>query len=92
VQLHAILPLGAIAPSNNPIYFPGGIGPRAFGLTDMELGAKIAIIKETKHIPQIGTFTDVRNPDRKLRQRAGGWESLVQTSPLAAKERRALDL
>src|ERR1017187_3815647 len=57
VQLHAILPLGVVAPSNNPIYFPGGIGPRAFGLTDMELGAKIAFIKETKHIPQIGTFT-----------------------------------
>ena len=52
VQLHAILPLGVIAPSNNPIYFPGGIGPRAFGLTDMELGAKIAFIKESKHIPR----------------------------------------
>jgi len=57
VQLHAILPLGVIAPSNNPIYFPGGIGPRAFGLTDMELGAKIAFIKESKHVPQIGSFT-----------------------------------
>jgi hypothetical protein len=57
VQLHAILALGVIAPSNNPIYFPGGIGPRAFGLIDTELGAKIAIIKESKHIPQIGTFT-----------------------------------
>lgn len=57
VQLHAILPLGLIAPSNNPIYFPGGTGSRAFGLTDMELGTKIAFIKETKHIPQIGTFT-----------------------------------
>ncbi len=57
VQLHAILPLGVVAPSNNPIYFPGGTGPLAFGLTDMELGAKIAFIKERKHIPQIGTFT-----------------------------------
>src|ERR1700728_2517962 len=26
VQLHAILPLGVIAPANNPIYSPGGIG------------------------------------------------------------------
>ncbi len=57
VQLHAILPLGVIAPSNNPIYFPGGVGGTFFGLTDTELGTKIAFIKESKHIPQIGTFT-----------------------------------
>ncbi|WP_348269667.1 transporter [Edaphobacter paludis] len=57
VQLHAILPWGSINPSNNPIYLPGGTGPSAFGLTDMELGAKIAYIKESKYIPQIGTFT-----------------------------------
>jgi hypothetical protein len=35
---------------------PGGIGSFAFGFTDMELGAKIAFIKESKYIPQIGTF------------------------------------
>jgi hypothetical protein len=57
VQLHTILPLGVIAPANNPIYSPGGTGPSAFGLIDVELGAKIAIIKESKYIPQIGTFT-----------------------------------
>ncbi len=57
VQLHAILPWGGIFPSNNPVYSPGGTGPSAFGLTDMELGAKIAFIKETKHVPQIGSFT-----------------------------------
>src|ERR1700689_2770377 len=34
VQLHAIVPLGGIFPSNNPIYLPGGAGPHAFGLTD----------------------------------------------------------
>ena len=45
VQLHAIVPLGGIFPSNNPIYLPGGTGPRAFGITDTELGAKIAFIK-----------------------------------------------
>ena len=56
VQLHVILPWGVVAPSNNPIYAPGGTGPREFGLTDMELGAKIAIFKETKTLPQIGTF------------------------------------
>jgi len=57
VQLHAILPFGIAAPRNNPVYFPEGIGPTTFGLTDMELGAKIAFIKESKHFPQIGTFT-----------------------------------
>lgn len=57
VQLHAVLPWGSIHPSNNPIYLPGGTGPSAFGLTDMELGAKIAYIKESKYVPQIGTFT-----------------------------------
>jgi len=62
VQLHAILPWGEIAPSNNPVYLPGGSGPSAFGLTDMELGAKIAFIKEGKHIPQIGSFTMFEMP------------------------------
>jgi hypothetical protein len=57
IQLHAILPLGAIRPSNNPAYLPGGTGPSAFGLTDIETGIKWAWIKETKHFPQIGTFT-----------------------------------
>jgi hypothetical protein len=62
VQLHAILPWGGIHPSNNPIYLPGGTGPSATGLTDMELGVKLAIIKETKTIPQIGTFTMFEMP------------------------------
>ena len=57
VQLHAILPFGVVAPLNNPVYAPSGIGPTEFGLTDMELGAKIAFIKESKHVPQICTFT-----------------------------------
>jgi len=62
VQLHAILPWGGVFPSNNPVYLPGGTGTSAFGLTDMELGVKIAIIKETKHVPQIGTFTMFEMP------------------------------
>jgi len=33
------------------------MGPCAFGYADMELGAKIAFIKESRYIPQIGTFT-----------------------------------
>jgi hypothetical protein len=57
VQLHAVLPWGVVAPSNKPVYAPAGVGPEAFGLTDMELGAKLAFIKEGKHIPQIGSFT-----------------------------------
>lgn len=63
VQLHAILPWGSINPSNSPVYAPdAGQGPSAFGLTDMELGTKIAFIKESKHIPQIGTFTMFEMP------------------------------
>ena len=62
VQLHAVLPWGVIGPRNNPIYAPAGQGPTVFGLTDMELGAKIAYIKESKHIPQIGTFTMFEMP------------------------------
>lgn len=62
VQLHAILPWGGIYPSNKAVYYPGGTGPSAHGLTDMELGVKLAIIKETKTIPQIGTFTMFEMP------------------------------
>jgi hypothetical protein len=57
VQIHAVLPFGESAPMNNPVYDPSGQGPSAFGLTDMELGAKIAFIKESKRFPQIGSFT-----------------------------------
>src|ERR1035438_4491978 len=35
IQLHAILPFGAVVPSNNPVYAPGGAGPSAFGLTEI---------------------------------------------------------
>lgn len=57
VQLHAILPFGGVFPANNPIYLPAGTGPSAYGLTDMELGVKYGFIKQTKHRPQIGSFT-----------------------------------
>jgi hypothetical protein len=57
IQLHVILPFGAVIPSNNPIYAPGGQGPSAYGLTDMELGFKYGFIHQTKHRPQIGSFT-----------------------------------
>jgi hypothetical protein len=64
LQLHAILPLGAIVPSNKPVYlaFPAANGPSAFGLADMELGAKWGFIKQTPHRPQIGTFTMLELP------------------------------
>lgn len=62
VQLHGILPLGAVIPSNSPVYLPSGTGPSAYGLTDMELGVKLALIKESPHTPQIGTFTMFEMP------------------------------
>jgi Putative MetA-pathway of phenol degradation len=62
VQLHAILPFGASAPLNSKVYDPSGQGPDAFGLADMEFGAKIAFVKEGKHMPQIGSFTMIEMP------------------------------
>jgi len=62
VQLHAILPWGVADPLNHPAYAPSGEGPSAFGLTDMELGAKVAWIKEGRHMPQIGSFTMFEMP------------------------------
>src|SRR4051812_33100933 len=62
VQLHTVLPFGGIRPANNPAYLPSGAGSNASGLLDMEFGVKLAIIKETKTIPQIGTFTMIEVP------------------------------
>jgi hypothetical protein len=62
LQLHAILPFGVSAPLNSKVYDPAGQGADAFGLTDMELGAKVAWIKESKHFPQIGSFTMFEMP------------------------------
>lgn len=56
IQLHAILPLGAVVPLNHPSAAPAGRGPATFGLTDTELGVKFGFIKQTAHSPQIGTF------------------------------------
>ena len=68
VQLHAILPLGADFPSNKAVYTPSGQGTSAFGLTDMELGVKLALIKQTKYRPQIGTFTMLEFPPGIMRK------------------------
>jgi len=57
VQLHLVVPLAGIRPSNNPAYAPAGIGPNAYGLGDIEAGIKFRFVPETKHRPMIGTFT-----------------------------------
>lgn len=62
VQLHAVLPFGGIQPANKAVYEPDGAGPSAYGLNDMELGIKLAWIKESKHVPQIGSFTMFEMP------------------------------
>jgi len=62
LQIHAVLPLGAIMPSDNPIYLPGAVGPNAYGLIDTELGVKYRWVKETKYRPMIGTFTMLEIP------------------------------
>jgi len=71
IQLQAILPFGVVAPSNNPVYAPGGQGPRAFGLTDTELGVKYGFIKQTPHRPQIGSFTMFEMPTGSLTKGLG---------------------
>lgn len=62
LQLHIIFPLGAVLPSNNPIYRPAGVGPSAYGLTDTELGAKYRFVQETTHRPQVGTYPMLELP------------------------------
>ncbi|MGB7548026.1 MAG: hypothetical protein WBM14_09780 [Terracidiphilus sp.] len=62
LQLHVVLPWGEAIPGNNPVYAPSGAGPSHFGLTDMELGAKVRFVKETAHRPEVGTFTMVELP------------------------------
>ncbi len=62
VQIHVVVPFGAIRPSNNPIYFPGGVGPSAYGITDTELGLKYRFVKQTKLRPEFGSFTMLELP------------------------------
>jgi hypothetical protein len=57
VHLHIIVPLAEIFPSNNPRFAPEGAGPSLAGLGDIETGIKFRFIQETKHRPQVGTFT-----------------------------------
>ncbi len=62
VHLHIIVPAAAIFPSNNPSLAPAGIGPRAFGIGDIELGIKYRFVQETKKRPMIGTFVMFEMP------------------------------
>ncbi|MDE3110626.1 MAG: transporter, partial [Acidobacteriota bacterium] len=62
LQIHVVFPMGAIIPSNNPAYLPGGAGPSAYGIADTELGAKFEWLKETKYRPMVGTFTMMEIP------------------------------
>jgi hypothetical protein len=48
VQLHLVVPPTAV-------FLPAG-GPTNYGIGDTELGAKIRILKETKHVPEVGIF------------------------------------
>jgi len=48
VQLHLVLPLTTV--------FPPSAGPASFGLGDTELGAKVRLLKETPHSPEVGIF------------------------------------
>jgi hypothetical protein len=64
VQLHAIFPFGVYAPSNKPVYaqLPAAQGANAFGVSDMEFGLKWGFIHQTRHRPQIGSFTMLEVP------------------------------
>jgi len=53
LQLHLIVPLGYAQP---------GSGPSAWGLGDVELGAKYRFVEETGERPQVGTFPLVELP------------------------------
>jgi hypothetical protein len=57
VHLHIIVPAAVIFPSNDPRFAPAGVGPRAYGIGDIETGIKLRFVQETKHRPMIGTFT-----------------------------------
>ncbi|HEY7392180.1 MAG TPA: hypothetical protein VH640_26920, partial [Bryobacteraceae bacterium] len=62
VHLHIIVPAASALPANNPACAPLSIGPRAFGIGDIETGIKYRFVQETKHRPQIGTFTMIELP------------------------------
>ena len=79
IQLHGIFAFGSVSPSNKPVYAPGGAGPSAYGIVDTELGVKFGFIKQTKHCPQIGSFTMFELPTGSYSKGLGvgrGWYKL----------------
>ena len=61
-QFHIVFPAAAIFPYNNPRYSGAGVGARAWGVGDTEIGVKLRYVKETKYRPMIGTFTMIEVP------------------------------
>jgi hypothetical protein len=62
VHLHIIIPAAGILPANKASLAPISIGPRVYGLGDIETGIKYRFVQETKHRPMIGTFTMIELP------------------------------
>jgi hypothetical protein len=62
IQLHVILPLSFVHPSG---------GTTAYGVGDVELGAKYRFIEETESLPQIGTFPQLEIPTGEENQGLG---------------------
>ncbi|HLJ41679.1 MAG TPA: hypothetical protein VKT50_09350 [Candidatus Acidoferrales bacterium] len=61
-QFHIVFPAAAIFPYNNARYSGAGVGGRAWGVGDTEIGVKLRYVKETKYRPMIGTFTMIEVP------------------------------
>ena len=66
VQLHAILALGSGRAIEQSGVSSRGAGPTEFGLTDMELGAKIAYYQGDEVHPPDRHLHDVRDAHRQL--------------------------
>ena len=62
VQLHLVIPLAENIPSE---------GDTTFGLGDMEAGIKYRFIQQTKHRPEVGTFTMLEIPSGNPRKGLG---------------------
>ena len=79
VQLHFIIPMACNFPSNAPDAPPAGLGPNAFGLGDIEIGAKFRLVQETKRRPMIGIFPMFEVPSGDSTRGLGvgkGWAKL----------------
>jgi len=81
VQLHAILPWGMVAPSNNPVYLPGGTGSRAFGLYRHGIGREGRHHQTDQKLSADRHLHHVRNAHRKLYQRPRRGKGMVQNFP-----------